>query len=357
MAKKAIVPAISAGFRSTTALIQTLNDINNSLDNTLSRDGSTPNAMNADLDMNSFGITNLNSIDAENLRINGEQVSSLFTVVIPDWQGAWVTGFSYSKDQLVRENGNVYICLEAHVSTTFSTDLTANRWELFAPQGPAGAGTGDLLASNNLSDVDDPNAAISNLGLGPVATDTIVPISRGGTGVTSLGELQALTGTSPIGEIIMWPSASAPTGFLKCDGSPVSRSQYQDLFTVIGTEFGSGDGTSTFNLPDLRGEFVRGFDDGRGVDNNRILNSNQSDSAGPHRHFITANGLSDGQSLVSSTESVAARGRPGYPFGSDSLYALTGQPDEANIGRTSENNSGGETRPRNVALVFCIRWR
>ncbi|WP_390895807.1 tail fiber protein [Neisseria elongata] len=64
---------------------------------------------------------------------------------------------------------------------------------------------------------------------------------------------------------------SAPTGWLKADGSAVSRTQYPVLFAAIGTTFGVGDGRTTFNLPDLRGEFVRGWGDSRGVDRGRAF--------------------------------------------------------------------------------------
>ena len=60
-----------------------------------------------------------------------------------------------------------------------------------------------------------------------------------------------------------------PSGYLKCNGAAVSRTTYADLFAEIGTAFGAGDGSSTFNVPDFRGEFVRGWDDSRGVDSGR----------------------------------------------------------------------------------------
>lgn len=57
-----------------------------------------------------------------------------------------------------------------------------------------------------------------------------------------------------VGEIIAYPSTDIPDGFLKCDGSAISRTDYADLFTVIGTSYGNGDGSTTFNLPDLVGK-------------------------------------------------------------------------------------------------------
>ena len=66
---------------------------------------------------------------------------------------------------------------------------------------------------------------------------------------------------------------NAPTGFLLCDGSAVSRTTYADLFTAIGTSFGAGDGSTTFNVPDLRGRVPAGQDDMGGTSANRLTNA------------------------------------------------------------------------------------
>lgn len=79
------------------------------------------------------------------------------------WRGSWVTATAYAAGDLAREAGTTYICLIAHTSGTFSTDLSAARWAVFAQQGSAGAGTGDMLAANNLNDVASLSSARSNL--------------------------------------------------------------------------------------------------------------------------------------------------------------------------------------------------
>lgn len=85
--------------------------------------------------------------------------------------------------------------------------------------------------------------------------------------------------TEPSGAIKMYGGSSAPSGYLLCYGQAVSRSNYSDLYTAIGTTFGAGDGSTTFNLPDLRGRFPLGKDDMGGTGADRVTNA-QADSLG-----------------------------------------------------------------------------
>ena len=139
----------------------------------------------------------------------------------------------------------------------------------------------------------------------------------------------------PPGSVLWFAYYTAPTGYLKANGAAVSRTTYAALFTAIGTTFGSGDGSTTFNLPDLRGEFVRGFDDGRGVDTGRVFGSSQADSFKSHTHKYgnthdTAYGLS-------------ATGTIGVNPGASIYY-------------NASATGGTETRPLNTALLACIKY-
>lgn len=134
----------------------------------------------------------------------------------------------------------------------------------------------------------------------------------------------------PVGMLQAFAGSSAPTGWLKCNGAAVSRTTYSALFGQISTTYGSGDGSTTFNVPDLRGEFVRGWDDGRGVDSGRSLGSFQADEFKSHTHtFPGATG--SGGSGSSSRLGVPAT-------------------------RTTNAAGGNETRPRNLAFLYCIKY-
>ena len=148
---------------------------------------------------------------------------------------------------------------------------------------------------------------------------------------------QGAQGVAPAGAVLFFAMAEAPAGWLVCDGSLKSRATYAALFAAIGTLYGAGDGATTFKLPDLRGEFIRGADGGRGVDAGREVGSGQGESFKSHNHGI------DGGALVRNV----------YP--SNSEWTVTRSPGNLEMNGGGINASGGaETRPRNVALLPCI---
>lgn len=134
----------------------------------------------------------------------------------------------------------------------------------------------------------------------------------------------------PAGAVMLFDRTEAPNGWLVMDGSAVSRAQFPELFAVLGTRHGAGDGSTTFNLPDGRGEFFRGLDLGRGVDTGRALGSAQTDDFKSHTHVIGNVGSSGTFGLVDSGTA------------SSSGTKITGA------------TGGTETRPRNLAYLPCI---
>lgn len=135
------------------------------------------------------------------------------------------------------------------------------------------------------------------------------------------------------GTVAWFAAASSPTGWIKANGAALSRSTYATLFAAIGTTYGAGNGSTTFNVPDLRGEFMRSLDDGRGVDGGRGLGSFQADDFKSHSHTLT---LADGAGWQ-------------YPFRGTAGAVNSGFGGVAATG-------GAETRPRNIALLACIKY-
>ena len=149
-------------------------------------------------------------------------------------------------------------------------------------------------------------------------------IKADGTVKTALENLGLGEGSAlPVGVPVPWPSATPPTGWLKCNGAAFSAEEYPELAKAYPTN----------KLPDLRGEFIRGWDDGRGIDSGRTLLSAQDGSIEAHGHDY--NGViytSSGPSWANTTDA----GHRAYS-GFTSSYG------------------GSETRPRNIAFNYIVR--
>lgn len=182
---------------------------------------------------------------------------------------------------------------------------------------PAGSAPAPLERAKNLSDVASASTSRTNLD------------------VFSKEETRQM---APAGLVATFARSTAPTGWLKANGAAVSRTAYADLYAAIGTRFGAGDGINTFNLPDLRGEFIRGWDDGRGVDSGRALGSAQGQLIESHDHGMD----------------------PFKQVNANILQPVTGGAELSSVGVGSavrtKPTGGNETRPRNVALLYCIKF-
>jgi len=221
MAKKPTVTSISSGYASNTQLNANFEALRDGFDNTLSLDGSVPNAMGADFDLGGNDIINGGTLIASDITVGGAslatQVSAaatsasnaatsetnaaasaasaaidaesvLNTLLV--YTGTWLTATAYAVNDLATDSGSTYICVVAHTSGTFSTDLGDGKWALFASKGVAGVGAGDLQSVNNLSDVASAATSLFNLGLSATATEINVL-----DGITaSTAELNTLTG-------------------------------------------------------------------------------------------------------------------------------------------------------------------
>ena len=166
-----------------------------------------------------------------------------------------------------------------------------------------------------------------------------------------------ITAAAPAGAVQFFARNSAPTGWLKANGATVSRATYAALFSSIGTTFGAGDGSTTFLVPDLRGEFPRGWDDSRGVDSSRSFGSAQSYQNELHNHAITAAPHTGGFQYGSAPLAIS-RGYPAGIGGGPYSHIFNGVNDAIfSTGNLQVSNAGGsEARPRNIALLACIKF-
>lgn len=166
----------------------------------------------------------------------------------------------------------------------------------------------------------------------------------------------------PPGVINSYGGTSAPTGWLLCDGSAVSRSTYSALFTVIGENFGQGDNSTTFNLPDFRGRFLRGRDGAAGVDPDAAtrtamatggntgdnVGSVQGDEYKQHNHGVTDPGHAHTYDLANNAAAGGIIGANGIGTPGSTYSNTTG---------ITINNAGtsSETRPKNAYVNFIIK--
>lgn len=154
-------------------------------------------------------------------------------------------------------------------------------------------------------------------------------------------------GAHPPGALCTFARSTPPSGWLECNGALISRTTYAALFTAIGTTFGVGDGSTTFKLPDMRGEFIRGWDNGRGVDTGRAFGTAQLDAL---------------QNVTGTLGAIHGGGQIGTgPFAADGTplnhidTGVTGTDPSWTFDLSRTARTATETRARNVALLVCIK--
>ncbi len=175
--------------------------------------------------------------------------------------------------------------------------------------------------------------------------------ATGNTGATGPQGPQGVQGpTGSVGAIIVFVGNNTPSGYLKCNGALLSRTTFSSLWAYAQSSgalvseiewsssnqgcFSTGDGSTTFRIPDLRGEFIRGWDDGRGIDTNRTIGSKQE---------ATSIG-----SVVQLSHDVILKNTDG----TDGTYSVTGDANpQAGFGGTYH-----KVRPRNIAMMYCIKY-
>lgn len=142
--------------------------------------------------------------------------------------------------------------------------------------------------------------------------------------------IQSTKAASPPGKIAPFAQSAVPAGWLACNGASVATATYPALFAAIGYTYG-GAGAS-FSLPDLRGEFLRGADGGRGVDAGRVIGSWQAGQMPYHTHSISSS-----------------------PSGGNDGFEGAANSGASQSGGAGGTENGSENRPRNVAVLYCIK--
>jgi len=187
---------------------------------------------------------------------------------------------------------------------------------------------------------------------------------------TSLTQFEGYNGTAwgeiangvPAGSVFSFATTTVPSGYLECNGAAVSRSTYASLFSAISTTWGVGDGSSTFNLPDLRGQFVRGWDNSAGIDSGRSFASSQSDQNKQHNHTATTTIPDHDHNVDTLNEFNSTFGvwQTGSGIRQDHVSGTHRKPitsDASLTATTTINNDGGtEVRVKNYALMYVIKF-
>ena len=155
----------------------------------------------------------------------------------------------------------------------------------------------------------------------------------------------------PAGAIMMFAGPTPPIGWLKANGAIISRSVYADLFNAIGVYWGAGDGSTTFQLPDLRGEFLRCWDDARGADAGRALGTFQDYDW--KTLYLKDAGQNSASNYVHSAISIKRLTEMGVNDGTVNLFTGYWSNNSAHI-----NGWWGseEVRPRNRSVLACIKY-
>lgn len=202
------------------------------------------------------------------------------------------------------------------------------------------------------------NIASSAVSAAKLATDAVTTAKIQASAVTyaKLGS-DVVSTITPAGSVIMYAGTSAPTGWLLCDGSPVSRTTYSTLYSVVGNSFGdgsqnadgssSGNGTNShFNLPDMRGRFVRGFDG----------TANRDPDAASRTAMLSGGNTGDAVGSVQedqleshshSTDAIYLSNTGGPPLAGGAAYA--------GFTATVNATGGNETRPKNITVNYLIK--
>jgi microcystin-dependent protein len=229
--------------------------------------------------------------------------------------------------------------------------------------------TSDAIQGSTLQVVSPGKLAVNAGGItsNELATDSIVTSKILNGSVTS-DKLNAAVIFVPSGGIMAFAMNSAPTGWLVANGSAVSRTTYSSLWTALGTTsspYGQGDGSTTFNLPDLRGYFVRGSGTNSDGTASGTFGAKQTASLLNHTHSGTTSdpsanhthGYTRYNTLLNNIMTLPGSGINGIWQNTTNVETGGVSANHAHSFTTGNPSAGGgsETRPANIAMLYCIK--
>ena len=267
--------------------------------------------------------------------------------------GTWnisITGNAYTVTNGVYLIGDQTIGGNKTFSNTINGNISGNAYTVTNGVYTVGDQTigGNKTFSNTINGNISGNAYTVTNGVYTVGDQTIGG-NKNFTGTLNVYKIVG-DGSEQSGMVAYFARTTAPTGWLKANGAAVSRTTYAALFSAIGTTFGAGDGSTTFNLPDLRGEFIRSWDDGRGVETGRIFASWQDSQNLSHNHGVSDPGHSHNYQTHWGT------GSSGPISLNDRMPIQTLNTGTSTTGIVIQSSGGNESRPRNIALLACIKF-
>ncbi len=232
-----------------------------------------------------------------------------------------------------------------------------------------GAVTADKIASGALSNI---SIADSSVTTAKLATDAVTTVKVTDANITevklaaesvSTTKLKATTtsgmGFNPVGTVIWFAGSTAPTGYLKCNGDAIPNgtgsvqsisSNYSALYAIVGA-----------NIPDIRGEFIRGWDDGKGTDSGRAIRSTQTDQNESHTHIATSTVTDPGHNHtytkpINMDYAEHDQNEVSNPNNWDSSATTASNTTGISVSTSNATQGGNEARPRNIALLACIKY-
>ena len=241
----------------------------------------------------------------------------------------------------------------------------ANAAQTSANQAKTAADTAQRTANDGVSKADaaqrtandgvsKANAAQTSANQAKTAADTAQRTASDANNNANTRQLKS----ELVGEIAFFASSTPPSGWLKANGAAVSRTTYAALFAAIGTTFGAGDGRTTFNLPDLRGEFLRGLDEGRNIDRGRRLGTAQGDAIRNITGKLDGSAMGSGNQVLEGK--MIASGAIGTTYQQRQWSGDQGGWGEQSVSFDFDASrvvpTASENRPRNVALLACIKY-